>query len=78
MDTLFGQGLELMLLGMGMVFAFLLLLVFAMNRLAAFFFRFGHLFPDAQDADPPVKAEVETEPEIAIILAAIHAKKRKL
>ena len=77
MDTLFGQGLVLMLLGMGMVFAFLLLLIFAMNRLAAFFFRFGHLFPDVQDTPLPVKIEAGTETEIAIILAAIHAKQRK-
>ncbi len=65
-----------MFLGMGMVFAFLLLLIFAMNRLAACFSRFGHLFSDVHDAPIPVKADAGVDPEIAIVLAAIHAKQR--
>ncbi len=77
MDTLIGQGLVLMLLGMGMVFSFLMLMIYTMNRLAAFFIRFGHLFPDATETPASAVAGLGAEPEIAVILAAISAKQRK-
>ncbi|MEI8141179.1 MAG: OadG family protein [bacterium] len=77
MDTLIGQGLVLMLLGMGMVFSFLMLMIYIMNRLAAFFIRFGHHFPDATVTLAVTATGPCAEPEIAVILAAIRAKQRK-
>ena len=60
MDTdLLGEGVELMLIGMGTVFVFLSLLVFAMSLLSRVAARFG-----VDDAEP-------TEEEVAAISAAI-------
>jgi sodium pump decarboxylase gamma subunit len=66
-----------MMLGMGMVFSFLLLLIFSMTRLAAFFIRYGHLFPDAREIALEATVEPDPEQDIAIILAALTAKQRK-
>lgn len=70
------EGLELLVTGMGMVFAFLSLMVAVLYGVAAFFKRFQHLFPD----DSPEEAKRErpgafqpVEPEIAVILAALSA-----
>ncbi len=67
------QGLVLLVIGMATVFAFLVLLVLAMQGSAAFFKKFAHLFPEeivktAAPATNPVAA-------IAVALAAIRAKK---
>ncbi len=73
MDLLM-QGLVLMVIGMATVFAFLVLLIGAMNGSAVFFKKFAHLFPEEESL--PAKAAVVTDPslEIAIALAAIKAK----
>ena len=47
MDLLM-QGLVLMVIGMATVFAFLVLMIVAMNRSAAFFKKFAHLFPEEE------------------------------
>lgn len=67
------EGLVLLVVGMGTVFAFLILLVLAMQSAAAFFRKFAHLFPEetakpAAPASDPVAA-------IAVALAAIRAEK---
>lgn len=67
------QGLILMIIGMATVFAFLVLLVVAMNGSAAFFRKFAHLFPEEKAAAPAPKADPAAE--IAIALAAIRAKR---
>ncbi len=67
------QGLVLLVIGMATVFAFLVLLVFAMQVSASFFKKFAHLFPEEEAetaAPPPNPAAV-----IAVALAAIRAKK---
>ncbi len=68
------QGVHLMAVGMGAVFAFLALMVLVMN-LAARLFR--HLPQDA----PPVTASPGTpdddEREIAVVLAAVEAWRRR-
>lgn len=48
------QGLGLMVIGMGVVFAFLLLLVGCLHGLGAFFARHGHRFPDPAIETAPV------------------------
>ncbi len=66
------QGIVLMVIGMATVFAFLVLLILAMNGSAAFFHRFAHLFPE-EVAEVP-KAAADPVAEIAVALAAIRAK----
>ena len=74
MDLLM-QGIVLMVIGMATVFAFLVLLILAMNGSAAFFSKFAHLFPE--EAKIPTKAVSAADPmaQIAVVLAAIKAKR---
>ncbi|NLX26812.1 MAG: OadG family protein [Lentisphaerae bacterium] len=70
------NGLVLMVIGMATVFAFLVLMVFAMNCSAAFFRKFAHLFPEAPAAVPKNKAAAaDPAAEVAVVLAAIKAKR---
>ena len=67
------QGLVLLVIGMATVFAFLVLLVVAMQLSAVFFKKFAHLFPEevaATSAPAPSPAAA-----IAVALAAIRAKR---
>lgn len=68
------DGLVLMVVGMSVVFAFLGLLVGAMNLCASFFIRFAHLFPEApaKASQPAQKADDCTA--IAVAIAAIKAR----
>jgi len=70
------DGLVLMVVGMSVVFAFLGLLVGAMNLCAAFFIRFAHWFPEApvKTSQPAQKADDCTA--IAVAIAAIKARIR--
>ncbi len=68
------QGLVLLVSGMGIVFLFLALLVWVMNRSAAIVPRFNHILPD----DEPKKkmrpaAKVAGDDETALIAIAIAA-----
>ncbi len=67
------EGLVLLVVGMGTVFAFLILLVLAMQSTAVFFKKFAHLFPEevAKTSAPVANPAVA----IAVALAAIRAKK---
>jgi len=74
--TLFAQGLELLLYGMGTVVVFLTLLVFATQGMSALILRF---FPEATAAAASLTrsagkpGEAEPSPEvIAVIAAALH------
>ncbi len=69
------QGVTLMVIGMATVFAFLVLLILAMNGSAAFFRKFAHLFPEEQKAAPKAVAATDPAAEIAVALAAIRAKR---
>ena len=64
--SLFNQGLELMLVGMGTVFVFLTLLVIAMTLMAGLI---GRLTPVVSDG--------VTDEEIAAITAAIAEHRKK-
>jgi len=74
MQNLMMQGVVLMVIGMATVFAFLVLMIIAMNSSAAFFRKFAHLFPEAPAAAPR-KGGASQETEIAVALAAIKAKR---
>jgi len=68
--SLFEQGLELMLYGMGTVVAFLTLLVFATGLMSAIITRY---FPVEAEADEPrVAAPAADATLLAVITAAIH------
>jgi len=69
------QGVVLMVIGMATVFAFLVLLILAMNGSAAFFRKFAHLFPEEPAA--PAKSSGAADPAavVAVALAAIRAKR---
>ncbi len=69
------QGIVLMVIGMATVFAFLVLLILAMNGSAAFFRKFAHLFPEEQVQAPRAAQAADPMAEIAIALAAIKAKR---
>lgn len=60
------DGFTLLLIGMGSVFAFLTLLVFAM-QFATMFFR---NFPDDQEKESPLERQMDHHTEIAIAIAA--------
>lgn len=64
--SLFNQGLELMLVGMGTVFVFLTLLVIAMTLMAGLIRRLA-----------PVASDVVTDEELAAITAAIAEHRKK-
>ncbi|MFA7257330.1 MAG: OadG family protein [Kiritimatiellales bacterium] len=68
------EGFVLMVVGMSVVFAFLGLLVGAMNLCATFFIRFAHWFPEApaKAAQPAQKTDDCTA--IAVAIAAIKAR----
>ena len=65
------QGIDLMLVGMGTVFAFLALLAFAMEFAGRFL---SSAFPDAEVSTSQSVLAVEGagEAEIALVIAAAH------
>ena len=63
-----------MVIGMATVFAFLVLLIAAMNASAAFFRKFAHLFPE-EEAPARVRPAADPSEEIAVALAAIRSKR---
>ncbi len=69
------QGATLMVIGMATVFAFLVLLIVAMNSSAGFFKKFAHLFPEEAPAAKKAPAAADPSAEIAVALAAIRAKR---
>jgi len=68
------QGIVVLIVGMATVFAFLVLLVAAMNGAAAFFKKFAHLFPEAPAAQPATTA-ADPVALAAVAIAAIRAKR---
>ena len=64
-----GQGIELMFVGMGTVFAFLTLLAFAMEFAGRFL---NSMLPDAEVSTSQSVPAVSAEAEIALAIAAAH------
>jgi sodium pump decarboxylase gamma subunit len=73
MGQLLAQGLAFMLIGMLVVFAFLIMLVGSMNAAAAFFKRFAHLFPEQQQGSSNLKRISSDCADIAAVVAAVAA-----
>lgn len=72
MTELMNNGIELMFVGMGIVFLFLTMLVFAINMMSGFVQRY---FPEevVASASIPVSQQATTDKShIAAITAAIH------
>ena len=69
MAELLSQGVVWMLIGMAVVFAFLLLLVAAMSGAAALFQRYAHRFPD----EPPAGRPADRPADHSVIAVAIAA-----
>lgn len=72
MTELMMSGIELMVVGMGIVFLFLAMLVLAMNLMSALVQRY---FPDAPPAANPMRPVASTGTDasvIAAISAAVH------
>ncbi len=67
------QGVVLMVIGMATVFAFLVLMIVAMNCSAAFFRKFAHLFPE--ETAPAKSGGADPMAAVAVALAAIKAKR---
>ncbi len=76
------QGLVLLVAGMGIVYLFLALLVWVMNRSAAIIPRFNHILPDDEPKKKtrPVLAQAHVsahdDVQIAVALAAVAARAR--
>lgn len=69
-SALLGAGVELMLIGMGTVFTFLTLLVFATSAMSSL------VGGDAVPTSPPTAAEGPTNEELAVIGAAVAQHRR--
>ena len=71
------QGLVLLVAGMGIVYLFLFLLVWVMNRAASTIPRFNHILPDEEPkkkSRPAVRHAHHDDAVIAVALAAIVAR----
>lgn len=69
------QGLVLLAAGMGIVYLFLSLLVWVMNRSAQIIPRFNHILPDEEPKKKTRLAQktVHDDSQIAIVLAVVKA-----
>ena len=74
MASVLENGLELLVLGMGGVFVFLIIQVILMTITSSFFKKYAHLFPEEElkTAAKPAAAN-RTNEEIAVALAALKA-----
>ncbi len=73
MTELINSGVELMLAGMGIVYLFLIMLVFAINGMSAIVQRF---FPDRSAALKALPQNID-KATIAAITAAVHEYRQK-
>ena len=73
MTELIGSGIELMIAGMGIVFVFLIMLVFAINLMSALVQRY---FPEKPHDFGKTYPGVDKS-TVAAITAAIHQYRRK-
>lgn len=71
------EGFELMLVGMGVVFAFLILLVGFMQLSGRFFARFSNFFPEPEPIKPPPGLKpIHSSEKQAVALAAAYRSRR--
>ena len=70
------QGLVLLIAGMGIVFAFLAVLVFVMTATSKVIPKLNHILPDEQPKKRPAKSSVShDDTAIAIAIAAAAAQR---
>lgn len=76
-NEIISQGVNLMLLGMGVVFVFLTLLVFATTFMSAIISRyFPEPLPPAVKASPVSTATATTDPRLLAVIRAAIAEHR--
>lgn len=73
MEGLLGEGLKLMLLGMGTVFMFLIAMIVVMKVVAVVVKPFQHLLEEAPTASAPVKSAGNTQADDGSLVAVISA-----
>ncbi|MEQ1622178.1 MAG: OadG family transporter subunit [Methylococcales bacterium] len=73
MSDLINSGIELMIAGMGIVFLFLVMLVFAINLMSSLVLRF---FPDVPIVPKTSVPDVADKQVVAAITAAVHQYRR--
>jgi sodium pump decarboxylase gamma subunit len=66
------EGIQIMLIGMGVVFGFLLILVSMMTISTRFFARFAHLFPDTETKNIDDSNNTTHHDDVALVLAIAH------
>ena len=73
--AILSQGLVLLVAGMGIVFAFLAVLVCVMSASSKVFPKFNHILPDEEPKKRPVRASASASDntEIAIAIAVATA-----
>ncbi|MCG8437591.1 MAG: OadG family protein [Pseudomonadales bacterium] len=76
MDSLMNQGLELMLVGMGVVFVFLIILVGVTTLMSALVQRFGQA-PVAPEVAAPSAAPARSDVPPAAVIKAIESAVRQ-
>lgn len=74
MNELLSSGIELMLIGMVIVYAFLTMLVLAINMMSYMVQRF---FPEKPNTHLPMGQQVDDPGVLAAISAAIHQYRKK-
>lgn len=74
MNELLSTGIEVMLLGMGIVYSFLALLVVAIKTMSSVVSRY---FPDMPELHPAIKQSGEDPGTLAAITAAVHQYRKK-
>lgn len=75
LDTLLGEGLFIMLMGVGFVMAFLCIMVFSMGIMAKVIGYLNQLFPEQVFvAEKPSKRSASDDEAIAVALAVIKAR----
>lgn len=70
-------GFELMLIGMGIVFLFLVALIFVVNLMSSIVIRFFPEVPERQTVIPTKSSEANEKSIIAAISAAVHQHRAK-
>ena len=71
------DGVVIMLIGMGVVFGFLAIMVFAMNLMSKIMQKLNAIFPEEIDEDKYAKKQNKSEDnEIALAIALACAKRR--
>ena len=76
--AIFLQGLVLMVSGMGIVYLFLSLLVWVMNRSSSIVARFNYILPDGEPKKKPRQAQqpVALHDDVLIAIAVVAAQAR--